>query len=341
MRTRAALLLPLLAACASPPAPAPLPSAPPLALTAPPEPPPTAAPEPPPPPPPRIDVAPTLFPGGTPPRCAAIADEPALVRCLFAARYDGDAAAGAEAVALFEASGDVAGVLPEQDMEGGFRGRLHLVPEPPLGKHRKHLGWITLARKDFDGFFAKLGALAKAKIAYRHAPLAYRFFRSVGRTTPSAFAEGWTVSYNVSGSLHRDADAVRETLFHEVFHLNDAAHGDWSVRTLTPVFDAVVKRCGTRVACLRPYAPGETMVRGGTYYAFQPDNGESVHEYAAELATRYFLEHRAVFAGVKTARSAFKCGPEENRRAWEALVAEFFGGVDAVPPCAGNVGRRE
>ena len=218
-------------------------------------------------------------------------------------------------------------------MEGGFRGRLHLVPEPPLGKHRKHLGWISAARRDFDEFFAKLAPLAKERIAYRHKPLGYRFFRSVGRTTPSAFAEGWTVSYNVSGSLHRDAGAVRETLFHEVFHLNDAAHGDWSVRTLTPIFDAIVKRCGTRVACLRPYAPGETMVRGGTYYAFQPDNGESVHEYAAELGTRYFLEHRAVFAGVKTVKPAFKCGPEENRRAWAALVAEFFGGVDAVPPC--------
>lgn len=339
MRSPRAALLLLITACAAPPAPSPPASAPPvIAVTAPPaDPPPTPAPpaDPPPPPAPHIDVGPTLFPGGLPPKCASIDAEPERVRCLFTARYDGDAEARAEAMALFDGSGDVVGVLPEQDMEGGFRGRLHLVPEPPLGKHRKHLGYLTSARRDFDAFFAKLAPLSKTRIAYRHAPLAYRFFRSVGRTTPSAFAEGWTVSYNVSGSLHRDASAVRETLFHEVFHLNDAAHGDWSVRALTPIFDAIVKRCGTRVPCLRPYAPGETMVRGGTYYAFQPDNGESVHEYAAELATRYFLEHRAVFAGVKTAKSAFKCGPEENRRAWAALVAEFFGGADAVPPCSG------
>jgi len=32
--------------------------------------------------------------------------------------------------------------------------------------------------------------------------------------------------------INLDADAVRETLFHEVFHLNDAAHGDWSVSAL-------------------------------------------------------------------------------------------------------------
>ncbi len=144
------------------------------------------------------------------------------------------------------------------------------------------------------------------------------------------------MSYNVAGSLHGSADAVRETLFHEIFHLNDAAHGDWSKRVLQPVFDAVVARCGTRVACLRPYAPGDTMVRGGTYYAFQPDNGESVHEYAAELALRWYREQRALGRGLGPGRprvTPFKCGPEENGRAWAAMVDEFFGGADAVPRC--------
>jgi hypothetical protein len=162
----------------------------------------------------------------------------------------------------------------------------------------------------------------------------------VGRTTPSAYAEGWSVSYNVSGSLLVSADAVRETLFHEIFHLNDFAHGDWSGSQLRSIFDAIVSRCGTRVACLRPYAPGDTMVRGGTYYAFQPDNGEAVHEYAAELALRWYQEQRAVLRHEARlparlpARPAFKCGPEENRRAWEAMVAEFFGGADATPACS-------
>jgi hypothetical protein len=222
-------------------------------------------------------------------------------------------------------------VQVEQDMEGGFRGKIHLVPEVPLGRYRRHLEWVAGATGDFVAFFGALSA--PAPVRYRVRPLAFRFFRSVRRTTPSAYAGGWDVSYNVSGSLNGSADAVRETLFHEVFHLNDAAHGDWSARALRAIFDAIVARCGTRVACLRPYAPGDTMVRGGTYYAFQPDNGDAVHEYAAELALRWYREQRAVQRGEKLGRPAFKCGPEENRRAWEAIVAEFFGGADAVPAC--------
>jgi hypothetical protein len=216
-------------------------------------------------------------------------------------------------------------------MEGGFRGLIHLVPEVPVGKHRRHLAWVAEATSDFDAFFAKLAP--REPVRYRVHPLEFRFFRSVGRTTPSAYAEGWSVSYNVSGSLNHTADAVRETLFHEIFHLNDAAHGDWSRKHLQGIFDAIVARCGTQVACLRPYAPGDTMVRGGTYYAFQPDNGESVHEYAAELALRWYREQRAAQRGDKLKASPFKCGPDENRRSWSAIVAEFFGGADALPAC--------
>jgi hypothetical protein len=258
-----------------------------------------------------------------------VADERVRTQCLFATRYEGDADAGKIALDLYEATGSVAGVQVEQDMNGGFRGRIHLVPEVAQGKHRKHLAWVAGALRDFDGFFARLAA--PAKVRYRHRPLALRFFRSVGRTTPSAYAEAWSVSYNVSGSLHSSADAVRETLFHEVFHLNDAG---FSERVLRPIFDAIVGRCGTRVACLRPYAPGDTMVRGGTYYAFQPDNGDAVHEYAAELALRWYREQRAVQRGEKLGRPPFKCGPDENRRAWDAMVTEFFGGADAVPGCS-------
>jgi hypothetical protein len=263
--------------------------------------------------------------------CLPLADLRERARCLFATRYAGDPDAARIAMNLFETSGSVAGVQVEQDMEGGFRGKLHLVPEVPMGKYRRHLGWVADAMQDFEAFFA--GLAAPAPVRYRVRPLAFRFFRSVGRTTPSAYAEGWSVSYNVSGSLHGSADAVRETLFHEIFHLDDADHGAWSKRALQPIFAAIVARCGTRVACLRPYAPGDTMVRGGTYYAFQPDNGDPVHEYAAELALRWYREQRAVQRGEKLGRPAFKCGPEENRRAWEAMIGEFFGGADAVPPC--------
>jgi hypothetical protein len=126
------------------------------------------------------------------------------------------------------------------------------------------------------------------------------------------------------------ADAVRETLFHEIFHLNDQAHGDWSARGLAPIFDAVVAKCGARSECLAPYAPNTTKVRGGTYYAFYPGNG--VGEYAAELALRYYKEHRAVFHKTPFG-AAFKCGPAENAQAWKAIADEFFGAIDRTPPC--------
>src|SRR6185295_16752608 len=94
----------------------------------------------------------------------------------------------ARTVALWEATGNVAGVEVEQEMNGGFRGQIHIVPEVPSGKHRRHLGWVDGASRDFDGFFEGLAPAASAPIRYRHRPLAYRFFRSVGRTTPSAYA---------------------------------------------------------------------------------------------------------------------------------------------------------
>jgi hypothetical protein len=259
---------------------------------------------------------------------------------LLALRYEGDAAAAKLALDLFDRTGDVAGTHPDVMMDGGFRGRLHLVPELPLGTARHHLAWIADATRDFDAFFAGLaradapsegGGRAEPVIRYRTHALAFRFFRSEHRTTPSAYAEGWDVSYNVAGSLNTSADAVRETLFHEIFHLNDAAHGDWSTKALTPTFDAIVARCGTDTRCLRPYAPNSTLVRGGTYYAFQPGNG--VVEYAAELAIRYYRETRAALLKKPLPDPPFKCTLPEDERAWSLLSAEFFGGVDLTPAC--------
>jgi hypothetical protein len=72
-------------------------------------------------------------------------------------------------------------------------------------------------------------------------------------------------------------------------------------------------------------------VRRGTYCAFQP--GNDVHEYAAEVALRRYMEQRAIVRAERPVRPAFKCGPPESRRAWAAVVDEFFGGVDLVPGC--------
>jgi hypothetical protein len=261
--------------------------------------------------------------------CRAAADTTAQVRCLLGVRYAADAKAAALALALYDETGDVAGLLPEQDFDGGYRGVVHLVPELPVGTYRKHLQWIVAGLRDHHDFFTRLGA-GGARLRYRWHPLSLQFFRSEKKRTPSAFAIDWTVSYNVNGSINYSADYVRETLFHEVFHLNDADHGGWS-QNLAPIFDAIVEKCGTSDRCLAPYSPGDTKVKGGTYYAFQPGNG--VVEYAAELGQRYYQEHRQILRKEKARRPAFKCGPPENARAWQLLVDEFFGGVDLVPPC--------
>jgi hypothetical protein len=220
----------------------------------------------------------------------------------------------------------------EEVMDGGYRGKIHLVPQLPEGRYKKHLTWVTQAMEHIDAFFTAMKLPDPAP--YRWRDLTFRFVRSVGKRTPSAYATSWAITYNVEGSLLTSEAGVEETIFHELFHLNDEAHDGWSAKTLATDYAAIVKKCGTKVRCLEPYAPNDTKVRAsGTYYAFQPNNGDGVHEYAAELAVRYWKEQREMSAHGKLAHSAFKCGPAENARAWRAMVKEFFGGKDLVPAC--------
>lgn len=267
--------------------------------------------------------------------CLTWGDDMARITCLLQLRFDADAEAKESALALFREGGIVTGVNPELEMDGGWRGVLRLVPELPVGPHRRHVAWVAAAHRDLDSFFGNLEPHAKKPIRYRWRALELRFFRSVGRTTPSAYAEGWAIAYNVSGSLHGSGEAVRETWFHEVFHLNDQDHDGWSEQHLTALYDTIVAGCTTAgrlsTPCLTPFTPNDTMVRGGTYYAFQPGNG--VGEYAAELALRYYREHRDHFAGRPPAKRPFKCGPDPSAEAWRRLADEFFGGVDRIPPC--------
>ncbi len=249
------------------------------------------------------------------------------VECLIRARFVTDPSAETAALSLFRRSGTVAGVLPEEHFAGGYRGTVHLVPRVPTGKLRTHLEWTAAAFAEYDRVFEQLGGTPR----FRWRALTVRYFESVARATPSAFATRWSIAYNVKGSLFRSASDVRVVLFHEVFHLNDEAHGQWSTKALAPIFDSIVAHCGARSACLAPFAPSPTMVKGGTYYAFQPGNG--VREYGAELASRYYVEQRAAMRGETIARP-FKCGTRENRAAWDLIVREFFGGVDRVPQCA-------
>lgn len=271
-----------------------------------------------------VDEARKLFPSAP----ATCTDVP----CMIEHAYGDDKGAKDSALALHRDVGDVPGVGPDEIMDGGYRGKIHLVPELPKGKYRKHIAWVAAARRSIDAFFVELFKDQPAP-SYRWRALAFRFVRSVKKRTPSAYAFDWVIEYNVEGSLMTSETGVRETLFHELFHNNDSDHKDWSAATLQKDYDAIVKKCGTKIRCLDPYAPNSTKVRGGTYYAFQQNNGNGVHEYAAELAVRYWKEQTEMLRNKKLSKKAFKCGPPENARSWKAFVDEFFAGRDLVPAC--------
>lgn len=265
--------------------------------------------------------------------CAKRATEPERIACLIDVRYASDKKAAKIARALFEKTGSVAGLLPAQPFDGDYRGMLKLVPHLPVGTDRKHLEWFTDGMTEIDAFFLAHAPEKDAPaMRYRWRDLDVRFFRSVKRKTPSAFATGWLVAYNVSGSLFTSSDRVRETLFHEIFHLNDADHTAWSKRELATVYDKIVLKCGKDTKCLTPYAPDSIIVRskGGTYYAFMPDNG--VMEYAADVAKRWYVEHHALWKERKL-DTPFKCKTPENAAAWKLVTDEFFGGIDRTPAC--------
>jgi len=277
---------------------------------------------------------------------------PARIRCLLARRYKPDPRAAKLARSIYDLTGTVVGLEPARRMDGGWRGKLKLVPELLVGRHRRHLKRIAVSLSDIDAFFMGLakhgvrgggvgagGRRRGAAIRYRWTALAFKAFRSVRRATPSAYAWDWTVAYNVNGSLLRHQRGVRQTLFHELFHLNDHDHKGWSERVLKKLHARIIARCtrgrGKRARlskrCLKPYAPHRTTVRGGVYYAFHPESG--VGEYGAELAVRYFLEQRAVLSKQKKRPAPFKCRNPDNARAWSLLAQEFFGGVDLVGAC--------
>lgn len=256
------------------------------------------------------------------------------IRCLMKARLSDDPQATKLALALFETAGHVVGVLPEQDFEGGYRGMIHLVPQLPIGAERRHLEFTAGALTEIDAFLADTERLAAASTAepgatfrYRWRALELRFYRSIKKRTPAAFAIDWTVSYNVNGTLNGSLPVVRSLLFHEIFHLNDDG---WSERELSADYDSIVKKCGTGIECLTRYVPEPLIVKGGTYYSFMPGNG--VREYAADLALRYFRDQREVMQG-RVVKKPFKCAAPENARAWSKLSQRFFGGVDRLPSC--------
>ncbi len=141
-------------------------------------------------------------------RCIGL-DTPQRIPCLIKTRYARDKKATRLALKLYERTGTIAGLLPEQGFDGGYRGKLHLVPHLPIRKDRKHLKFATEALLSIDEFLTRIEKRAGQKPRYQYRNLDFRFFRSVKRRTPAAFAGDWSVAYNVRGTLNHGVPVVR------------------------------------------------------------------------------------------------------------------------------------
>jgi hypothetical protein len=264
--------------------------------------------------------------------CPKDASIDARVLCLLAWRYRGSGSGLELALRLYNDHGNVAGVERSRVMDGGFRGRIQLVPSWPQYRNQRHLAAIIHAHDAIEHTLTGLRAHSALAVRYRHRGIVYRFCRSLGRTTPSAYASGWSIGYNVSGSLNVDEAAILTTITHEIFHLNDEDER-FGPHELSAIHAAIVARCGSERRCLASYSPIATTVRGGTYYSFQSDNGDAVDEYAAELASRYLQEQRSMLDRGKLRAPAFKCLAPENAQAYAKIAVAYFGGVDLTPAC--------
>lgn len=265
--------------------------------------------------------------------CSDDAPPAAHVECLLAFRFRDDEEAIAIARSLYARTGTMTGVETKGSIKGYGGVAIEVVPALPIGEDRRHLVWADASLAEFSAFVEALSPHAHAPVAFQVRPRALRFFRTREPSYPSAYGADGVVGYNLAGPLFTERETAHETLFHELFHLEDERQGNWSSTALVPVFDRIVERCGDDHECLTPYSPHDTVVPGGTYYPFD-SRTRDVREYAAELALRYYREHRVLLTGGTLDQSSFKCATEENRLAWSELVETFFGGADLAPDCA-------
>jgi hypothetical protein len=251
--------------------------------------------------------------------------------CLIAFRFADDAEALDLARTLYAKTGALPGVDTTPSL-GTYDGeRVPMRPALPVGDDRQHLAWILASFERYEEIFAALAARAPAPIDFQLRPDAFGFFRTDVPSYPSAWGQAGVVGYNLVGPLHTSGRDVLETLFHELFHLNDERRGGWSAAVLGDIFDAIVERCRDNHECLGDFAPHDTLVPDGTYYPFDARTRD-VREYGAELALRYFREHEAILDGAPL-EPPFKCRSDDNRIAWERLARDFFGGLDLSRTC--------
>jgi hypothetical protein len=252
-------------------------------------------------------------------------------RCALDRVYGEDEEAGRLAHELLSLTGTIAGVEKQSTMDAAYLGAIPIAPVVPKGSYKHHLGWLRDALSTIETTFNELSQRAPSPMMFRTRPSGIRFYRTREKSYPSAYAENGIVGYNVEGPLHETPDSVLATLFHEVFHLNDEGHGRWSESMLASAYETIVQKCQDDHDCYTPLAPHDTTVPDGTYYAFDARTRD-VREYAAEVALRYFLEHRKVTGG-SSPEAPFKCAAPENEQTWRLIAEEFFGGLDLIPPC--------
>jgi hypothetical protein len=258
-----------------------------------------------------------------------------FTECLIAFRFSVDPIAQQLARDLYGQTNALVGIGLHRSIDGFPGEEVQLFPALPIGTDRHHLEWLSSSLKSFDAFADALAPHAKEPLAFERRPRAFAFYRTAEPAFPSAYCSDGVIAYNLDGPLHTVERGVLETLFHELFHINDARRGAWSEATLGTVFEDIIERCGDEHECFRKFAPHSTVVSGGTFYGFDRRTRD-VREYAAELALRYFVEHETILGGTPPAEAPFKCRAQENRLAWELLARDFFGGVDLTPRCNGG-----
>ncbi|AKU93910.1 hypothetical protein AKJ09_00574 [Labilithrix luteola] len=269
-------------------------------------------------------------------RCKATCGERKEARsfaaCAIDALYGDDSESWTLARELFDEHGTLPGTGAVHVIDAGYLGVMNTRAALPKGAYRHHLQWLVKGLRTIESVIAAVATTSSEPVLFRTRPHAVMFYKTDVPSYPSAYAMENVVGYNLEGPLHESEHKVMATLFHEIFHLNDAGHGDWSDRALSPLFSAILETCADDDACLEPYAPDDTKVPGGTYYPFDPRTA-AVREYAAEIGERWFVEHRAIVERGEQPEQAFKCATSLNADAWSQVVGEFFGGVDLVAEC--------
>lgn len=253
--------------------------------------------------------------------------------CAVDLAYAEDEEARALARELLTLTGAVPGVEQYTQIDAGYLGLVPIEPLLPVGPYRQHLVWLRDGIAAIERVFATITPNAPKTVLFRTRPYGFRFFKTQEKTYPSAYALEGVVGYNLEGPLHDSQENVTATLFHELFHLNDEARGQWSQSALAGLLDQIVAACEDDHDCLTKFAPTDDRVPDGTFYPFDARTRD-VREYAAEIALRWFREQRAILDGAPLAAPPFKCLAEENAHAWRAVVEEFFGGFDLTGECS-------